>query len=91
MGLKISTIVAIPENVERSYYLYILDYYNWEEPISKTLRDSFDKISKFAVENDSVVILGRLVMIDTKDRRLGTNQIYLNTDKLNKGLYYLKV
>jgi hypothetical protein len=58
MGLKISTIAAIPENVERSYYLYILDYYNWDEPISKTLRESFDKIAKFAAENDSVAIQG---------------------------------
>lgn len=58
MGLKISTIAAIPENVERSYYLYILDYYNWDEPISKTLRDSFDRIAKFAAENDSLVIQG---------------------------------
>lgn len=58
MGLKISTIAAIPENVERSYYLYILDYYNWDEPISNTLRNSFDKIAKFAAENDSVAIQG---------------------------------
>ncbi len=58
MGLKISTIAAIPENVEREYYLYILDYYNWDEPISKTLRDSFDKIAKFAAENNSVAIQG---------------------------------
>jgi hypothetical protein len=58
MGLKISTIAAIPENVERSYYLYILDYYNWDEPISNTLRNSFDKIAKFAAENDSVAITG---------------------------------
>jgi hypothetical protein len=58
MGLKISTIAAIPENVERNYYLYILDYYNWDEPISKTLRDSFDKIAKFAAENESVAIQG---------------------------------
>lgn len=58
MGLKISTIAAIPENVERSYYLYILDYYNWDEPISNTLRNSFDRIAKFAAENDSVVIQG---------------------------------
>ncbi|MFM7022843.1 MAG: hypothetical protein ACKOXB_07670 [Flavobacteriales bacterium] len=58
MGLKISTIAAIPENVERSYYLYILDYYNWDEPISNTLRNSFDKIAKFASENDSVAIQG---------------------------------
>lgn len=58
MGLKISTIAAIPHDVERSYYLYILDYYNWDEPISKTLRDSFDRIAKFASENDSVAIQG---------------------------------
>lgn len=58
MGLKISTIAAIPENVERNYYLYILDYYNWDEPISKTLRDSFDKLAKFAAENESVAIQG---------------------------------
>jgi hypothetical protein len=58
MGLKISTVAAIPVNVEREYYLYILDYYNWDEPISKTLRDSFDKIAEFAAENNSVVIQG---------------------------------
>ena len=58
MGLKISTLAAIPENVERSYYLYILDFYNWDEPISKTLRDNFDKIAQFASQNDSVVIQG---------------------------------
>ncbi len=37
MGLKISTIAGLPENEERSYYLYILYYYNWDEPISNTL------------------------------------------------------
>lgn len=58
MGLKISTIAEIPENVEKSYYLYILDYYNWDEPISNTLRSSFDKIAKFAAENNSVAIQG---------------------------------
>ncbi|MNU20678.1 hypothetical protein D3C71_89270 [compost metagenome] len=58
MGLKISTIASIPENVERSYYLYILDYYNWDEPISNTLRNSFDKIAAFAAENDAVAIQG---------------------------------
>lgn len=58
MGLKISTIAAIPENIDREYYLYILDYYNWDEPISKTLRESFDKIAGFAAENNSAVIQG---------------------------------
>lgn len=58
MGLKINTIAEIPENVSRSYYLYILDYYNWDEPIGNTLRNSFDKIADFAAENDSIVIQG---------------------------------
>jgi hypothetical protein len=58
MGLKISTIAALPENTERSYYLYILDYYNWDEPISNTLRNSFDKLAAFAAQNDAVVIQG---------------------------------
>ena len=49
MGLKISTLAAIPENVNRSYYLYILDYYNWDEPISNVLRNHFDKIAEFVV------------------------------------------
>ncbi|MBP6731507.1 MAG: hypothetical protein KA149_05580 [Chitinophagales bacterium] len=58
MGLKISTIAGFPEDSERSYYLYILDYYNWDEPISNTLRNSFDKIAAFAAQNDAVVIQG---------------------------------
>jgi len=58
MGLKIHSITEIPENVSRSYYLYILDYYNWDEPIGNTLRNSFDKIAEFASKNDAVVIQG---------------------------------
>ena len=58
MGLKINTLAEIPENVSKSYYLYILDYYNWDEPIGNTLRNSFDKIAEFAAKNDSVVIQG---------------------------------
>jgi hypothetical protein len=58
MGLKIHSIAEIPENVSRSYYLYILDYYNWDEPIGNTLRENFDKIAEFASKNDAVVIQG---------------------------------
>lgn len=58
MGLKIHSIAEIPENVSRSYYLYILDYYNWDEPIGNTLRNSFDKIAEFTSKNDAVVIQG---------------------------------
>lgn len=58
MGLKIHTLAEIPENVFKSYYLYILDYYNWDEPIGNVLRDSFDRIAEFASKNDSIVIQG---------------------------------
>ena len=58
MGLKIRTLAEIPDNVYKSYYLYILDYYNWDEPIGNTLRENFDKIAEFAANNNSVVIQG---------------------------------
>ena len=58
MGLKIHSLAEIPESVSRSFYLYILDYYNWDEPIGNTLRENFDRIAEFASKNDSVVIQG---------------------------------
>ena len=58
MGLKIHTLAEIPDNVSKGYYLYILDYYNWDEPIGNTLRENFDKIAEFAANNNSVVIQG---------------------------------
>lgn len=58
MGLKINTIAEIPDSVNKNYYLYILDYYNWDEPIGNTLRNNFDKIAEFAANNNSVVIQG---------------------------------
>ena len=52
MGLKIHTLAEIPDSVSKSYYLYILDYYNWDEPIGNTLRENFDKIAEFAANNN---------------------------------------
>ena len=56
MGLKIHSIAEIPDSVSRSYYLYVLDYYNWDEPIGNTLRANFDRMAEFASKNDAVVI-----------------------------------
>lgn len=58
MGLKIHTLAEIPDSVSKKYYLYILDYYNWDEPIGNTLRENFEKIAEFAANNNSVVIQG---------------------------------
>lgn len=56
MGLKIHSIAEIPNEVSRSYYMYVLDYYNWDEPIGNILRSNFDKMAEFASQNDAVVI-----------------------------------
>jgi hypothetical protein len=56
MGLKIHSIAEIPDNVSRSYYMYVFDYYNWDEPIGNTLRSNFDRMAEFASKNDAVVI-----------------------------------
>lgn len=56
MGLKIHSIAEIPEGVSRSYYMYLLDYYNWDEPIGNTLRANFDRMAEFASKNDAVII-----------------------------------
>jgi hypothetical protein len=57
VGLEIHSIAEIPDSVSRSYYLYVLDYYNWDEPIGNTLRANFDRMAEFASKNDAVVIL----------------------------------
>ena len=58
MGLKIHSLAEIPDSVSKNYYLYILDYYNWDEPIGNTLRENFDKIAEFSANNNSIVIQG---------------------------------
>ncbi len=58
MGLIIYSLVEIPVNVSRSYYFYILDYHNWNEPIGNTLRENYNKLTSFASQNCSVIITG---------------------------------
>lgn len=56
MGLKIHSLAEIPYEIERSYYLYVLDYYNWDEPIGNTLHSNFNRMAEFASKNDAVII-----------------------------------
>ena len=58
MGLKIHSLGEIPANVERGYYIYILDYYGWDEPLSNVLKENFDRMANMASRNDAVVIQG---------------------------------
>ncbi|MBG5304295.1 hypothetical protein I5E19_27495 [Pseudomonas aeruginosa] len=58
MGLHVNSIADLPLSESRSYYLYILDYCNWDEPISNILRKNSENIASFCAENDAVMIKG---------------------------------
>lgn len=58
MGLHVSAISDLPLSEERDYYLYILDYYNWDEPISNTLIANLPKIESLCAKYNSVMVRG---------------------------------
>lgn len=49
MGLMVHSLQNIPESKNRDYLIYLLDY-GWDEPISKGLRDNFDKMAEIAAK-----------------------------------------
>lgn len=57
MGLKVHSLGELPPDVERGYYLYLLDY-GWKEPIAKSLWQNRGKIAELASKNNAVVISG---------------------------------
>ena len=57
MGLHIKSLKNIPENAERDYFVYLLDY-GWHEPLGEALKNNFDKMANIAAENKAVVIVG---------------------------------
>jgi len=57
MGLYIHSLVEIPSDAKRSYYIYLLDY-GWEEPLGEALTKNFQYMAELASKNDAVVIRG---------------------------------
>lgn len=57
MGLYVHSLIELPVEAKRSYYVYLLDY-GWEEPLSDTLFKNFQKMAELASQNDAVVIRG---------------------------------
>ena len=53
----IHSLKNIPNTENRDYFIYLLDY-GWDEPISRALRDNFDKMADIAAVNRAVVIKG---------------------------------
>jgi len=57
MGLHIHSLANLPENVERDYYIYLLDY-GWDEPLSRTLTDNFQMMADLSSRHNAVAIAG---------------------------------
>ncbi|CAH8216330.1 hypothetical protein [Vibrio aestuarianus] len=57
MGLMIHSMGEVPANVERSFYIYLLDY-GWQEPIRDALFENFHLLADHASKNDAVVFQG---------------------------------
>jgi len=58
MGLYVNSVSELPLSESRAYYIYVLDYYNWDEPISNTLKANAERIAAFCSANDAVMVKG---------------------------------
>src|SRR5262249_18715386 len=57
MGLYVHSLSRLPADLERDYYLYVLDY-GWDEPLGAALQANFRLMSDLAAKNQAVVIAG---------------------------------
>ena len=57
MGLYVHSLGEIPDRVERSYYVYLLDY-GWEEPLGSAVRANLPRMADMASRSNAVVIHG---------------------------------
>jgi len=57
MGLYVHSLLELPIEAKRSYYIYLLDY-GWAEPLSGALFENFHKMAEIASNNDAIVIRG---------------------------------
>lgn len=58
MGLHVHSISDLPLSESRAYYIYVLDYYSWDEPVSNALQANVSKIASFCAANDAVMVKG---------------------------------
>ncbi|MGO8698541.1 MAG: hypothetical protein ACLQVY_12570 [Limisphaerales bacterium] len=57
MGLMIHSLAENPLEVERSYYIYLLDY-GWYEPLAEAVYQNFAKLADLASRRGAVVMRG---------------------------------
>lgn len=57
MGLYVHSLSRLPADLEREYYVYVLDY-GWDEPLGAALQANFRTMASLAANNQAVVIAG---------------------------------
>ena len=58
MGLYVNSVSQLPLSESREYYLYVLDYYNWDEPVGEALRANMQRIAQACAASNAVMIAG---------------------------------
>lgn len=57
MGLHIHSLEELPGNVQRDFYIYLLDY-GWDEPLGRALENNFKRIADMSSKSGSIVLRG---------------------------------
>lgn len=57
MGLYVHSLDRLPTNLDRDYYVYVLDY-GWDEPLAEALHSNFRRMADLAARRNVVVISG---------------------------------
>lgn len=73
MGLMIHSLGEIPADVQRGYFVYLLDY-GWDEPLGEVLFKNFERMADHASRNNAVVLRG-LVGSHFTDEVLSWHQV----------------
>lgn len=74
LGLVVHSLDGIPETHDRDYFIYLLDY-GWHEPISKALKDNFDKMATLASKYKNSVVIRPSEGVDFSDEVFSWHQI----------------
>lgn len=56
MGLMVHSLEGIPEEHQRDYFIYLLDY-GWKEPLSEALIQNFGKMATLASKKKNAVVI----------------------------------
>ena len=83
MGLMVHSLEGIPEEHNRDYFIYLLDY-GWNEPLGDALKKNFNRMATLASEQkNAVVIMPTEVGAHFSDQVLSWHSI--NGDDADKG------